>query len=137
MSQLFGSPLKRAHQIAQQEAQLSRADETAEHLRWLHHWIEEAQAALTAADPNPKFEGGTLDPNQEIVVRYEKGRYRYAIYTTDTAGTKVMAQWMGKQWTITTTGPGWVELDYPPGTLLYSGDANRHMILIRMSNLKV
>lgn len=132
----FGRQPTLAERLAEQ-AQLEKIDATAEHAAAMHRILDELKDALEQADPMIKYDTGTLDPNQEIVVRYEPGRYRYAIYTTDTAGTAFIAQWAGKQWKITTTAPGWQALDYPPGTLLYSGDANRHFILIRMSNLKV
>lgn len=138
MSSIFSSPARRAHTIATQEANLSRIDEIAEHARWTHHILDELKDALEQADPKIKYEQATLDPNQEVIVRYEAGRYRYAIYTTETAGTAINVQLMsGFTFKITTTAPGWLALDYPPGTRLFSGDANRHVVLVRMSNLKV
>lgn len=138
MSGLFAPSGRLAHRIAEQQNQLSSIDEIAEHARWTHHILDELKDALEQADPKIKYEQATLDPNVETVVRYEEGRYRYAIFTTDTAGTQINVQVMsGFTFKITTTAPGWVSLDLPPGTRLFSGDANRHVILVRMSNLKV
>ena len=138
MSLLFSSAPHKAHQIAEQEEQLSRIDEVAEHARYLHLLMSEIKDAIEYNDPNVKTEQATLDPVQEVIVRYEEKRCRYAIYTTDTTGTSIGVQLMsGFQFKITTTAPGWVPLDLPPGTRLYSGDASRHVVLVRMSNLKV
>lgn len=100
--------------------------------------METRWAGLQSADPAPLFSQATLDPIKEVTVRYEQGRWRYAIYTTDTDGTMINVQlFSGFTFTISTTAPGWLGLDYPPGTRLYSGDANRHVILVRASNLNV
>lgn len=136
MQRLFSSPDRRAHQLAHQEEQLDRVSQIAEHSQATHHILEEVQEALQQADPNLKYSPETLDPSTEVIVRYEGGRWRYAICTTE-ANCMVTAVWAGKSWTITYVNPGWQALDYPPGTRLYSGDANRHFIIARMSNLKV
>lgn len=133
----YADPLRRSHLIADQEAALPRAEQAAEHLRAIHEILEELKHAIDAADPNIKYEQLTLDPNVENILRYE-GRYRYALFTTDTAGTKINIQlWSGFQFQIATTAPGWVSLDLPAGSKLFSGDANRHVVIARMSNLKV
>lgn len=135
---LFGPQASQAHQIADLadlDPSINKVDQIAEHARWTHHFLGEIKDALEQADPSIKYESATLDPLQEVVVRYERGRYRYAICSTE-ANLQVKAQWAGKQWTVTYVNPGWQALDYPPGTLLTSGDANRHFIIVRMSNLK-
>jgi hypothetical protein len=134
---MFAKSPSLAQRIAEQ-ADLDKIDETAAHARAMHRILEELQDALEQANPKIKYEQATLDPNQEVIVRYEEGRYRYAIYTTETAGTSINVQLMsGFTFKIVTTGPTWLALDYPPGTRLFSGDANRHVILVRISNLKV
>lgn len=126
-----------ARPIVQQAAEIARYEKEAAEREALRQLLHELKDALDSADPNPKFDVATLDPVVWVTLRYEPGRYRYAIYTTDAAGTKVQVTALGTTWTIQTTGPGWVPLDLPAGTRLMSGDANRHTIITRASNLKV
>lgn len=136
MANLFASPGRLAHRIAQQENQLDDAAETAEHSRHIHALLEEVKEALAYADPHVKTWQETLDPVQEVIVRYEEGRSRYAIYSSESGGTLVKVQSItGVTFTIQLTAPGWRALDLPPGAKLYSGDANRHTVMVRASNL--
>lgn len=135
---MFAKMPRLAHQIAEQDRQLSKIEQIAEHARWTQHFLEEIKEGVETSNPLIKYWQETLDPDQEVLVRYEPGRHRYAIYTTDAAGTKInVALFTGAVFLIQTTAPGWLGLDYPPGSRLYSGDANRHVILVRSSNLKV
>lgn len=122
------------HQIAEQDLPLSKDAQAAEHLREMHRFMEEVKDAVVANDPMIKYEPQTLDPNQEVIIRYE-GRYRYAIRTTE-ANQVVTYGWGAKTWNETYAAPGWQPLDLPAGTRMLSGDANRHFIIVRMSNLK-
>lgn len=114
---------------------IAKMDERAAEHEAFARLMREVLDALSAADPKPMFRLDWLDPTVPVEVRYEPGRWRYAIYTTDATGTKVQVQALGTTWTIQTSAPGWVALDLPGGTRLWSGDANRHAILVRASNL--
>lgn len=130
----FGKPPSVAERVAEQ-ATINKIDETAQHARELHRLLSEALDALAQADPNIKYDPVMLDPNQETIVRYEGKRYRYAIRTTE-ANLIVSISYAAKTWTETYATPGWQPLDLPAGARLLSGDANRHFVIIRMSNLK-
>lgn len=131
----FGQPPSLAQRIAEQ-AMIDKIDATAAHTAAIHATLGTLKDALDYADPDIKYDSAMLDPNVEYIVRYEPKRFHFDVCITD-AGAKVTAQWAGKQWTITYAAPGWQRLDYPPGTLLFSGDAaTRHFVIVRMSNLK-
>ena len=134
----FAQTPHQAHLIAENTERQDKLDKIAEQVRWTHRIHDELKDALESADPKIKYWQETLDPLSEVIVRYEPGRHRYAIYTTDAGGTKInVALMSGFQFLIQTTAPQWLALDFPPGTKLWSGDATRHVVLVRSSNLKV
>lgn len=123
--------------VAYETRQLELMDRIATHNEQIAEFLRAWRAGIQASDPAPKFWQETLDPVKEVVVRYE-GRARYAIYTTTTSGTKIkVALFSGFVFEVDTTAPGWLSLDYPAGTRLYSADSNRYVILVRASNLSV
>lgn len=130
----FGPSPTLAQRIAEQSA-IDKIDATAAHTAAIHQMLGTLKDALDYADPDIKYDTAMLDPAVEYIVRYEPKRFHFDVCITD-ANAKVTAQYAGKQWTLT-YNQGWQRLDYPPGTLLYSGDAGvRHFVIVRMSNLK-
>lgn len=133
MQRLLPTPQR----VDQAARQLELMERLAAHNEQIAEFLRTWRAGIQASDPDPKFWQETLDPVQEVTVRYE-GRARYAIYTTTTSGTKIkVALFSGFVFEVDTTAPGWLSLDYPAGTRLYSGDNNRYVILVRASNLNV